>query len=71
MDDYKERKLQKICININAKILLKTLVHTLWQYIKWIKHYPGNAKLATYEANIIHINEEKMDILVDTDKNIS
>ena len=48
MDDYKERKLQKICININAKILLKTLVHTLWQYIKWIKHYPGNAKLAQH-----------------------
>ena len=48
MDDYKERKLQKICININAKILLKTLVHTLWQCIKWIKHYPGNAKLAQH-----------------------
>jgi len=26
---------------------------------------------STYEANIIHINKEKMDILVDTDKNIS
>lgn len=48
MDDYKERKLQKICININAKILLKTLVHTLWQCIKWIEHYPGNAKLAQH-----------------------
>lgn len=26
---------------------------------------------STYEANIIHISEEKMDILVDTDENIS
>ena len=33
MDDYKERKLQKICININAKILLKTLKEHLPKYI--------------------------------------